>query len=149
MSPAPRSLPLLLEDVGDLLRARGERMTAPRRAVLTVLARREAHLGAEDIVEAVADVDPAVHRASVYRALEALSGLGVVQHVHVGHGGTAYHLIDPQAHVHAQCRDCALILDLPADLLDGVAGALLARYAFVLEPGHVALSGLCERCSAF
>jgi Fe2+ or Zn2+ uptake regulation protein len=148
VSPAPGRLTDLLDDVGGRLRARGERMTAPRRAVLTVLARQEEHLGAEAVVEAVSALDPAVHRASVYRALEALSELGVVQHVHVGHGGTAYHLTDPHVHLHAQCRRCAVILDLEPGLLDGVAGTLLSAHAFVLEPGHVALSGLCERCSA-
>lgn len=122
-------------------------MTGPRRAVLSVLAGHDGHLGAEEIVEAVAAVDPAVHRASVYRALEALSSLGVVQHVHVGHGGTAYHLLEPQEHLHAQCRRCAAIIDLPADLLDDVSDALETAYAFVLEPGHVALSGLCRHCA--
>ncbi len=143
-SPA---LSLLLDEVGRLLRARGERMTRPRRAVLTVLAAHDGHLGAEEIVDAVATQDAGVHRASVYRTLEALSEVGVVQHVHVGHGGTAYHLVAPHDHLHAQCRSCAAILDLPPDLLDAVAGRLEEEQGFTLEPGHVALSGLCRACA--
>jgi Fur family transcriptional regulator, ferric uptake regulator len=137
----------LVEQVGRLLRERGERMTGPRKAVLAVLAAHGGHLGAEDVVAAVADVDPRVHRASVYRTLDALTGLGVVQHVHTGHGATAYHLVhgaDP--HVHAQCNSCAAVVDLPADVLDGAAQRMASEAWFVLDPTHVALSGTCAAC---
>jgi Fe2+ or Zn2+ uptake regulation protein len=133
--------------VAHLLRSRGERMTGPRRAVLAVLAAGQEHLGADAIVARVAERDPSVHRASVYRTLEALSELGVVQHVHVGHGVTAYHLIhDGKRHVHAHCRTCGAVQDLPPDLLDEVAATLAARFGFHLDAGHVALSGVCRAC---
>ena len=137
----------LLADVAGMLRARGERMTRQRRAVLVALADGDGHVGAERIVEDVARIDPSVHRASVYRALETLSDLGVVQHVHVGHGGTAYHLVHGRPeHPHAQCHACGRVLDLPADLLDGAASRLRSEHGFVLDAGHVALSGTCDRC---
>jgi Fe2+ or Zn2+ uptake regulation protein len=138
----------LIAEVGAQLRARGERMTGPRRAVLTALARHSGHLGAEEVVEAVADVDGSVHRASVYRTLEALSHLGVVQHLHVGHGGTAYHLVARSGpHLHAQCQACAAVYDLPGNLLDDVAEVLSQRFGFTLDAGHVALSGTCAGCA--
>lgn len=148
-SPVPDdAVATLLDDVGRQLRARGERMTGPRRAVLTALARRGGHVLAAEVVEAVSEVDPSVHRASVYRTLEALSALGVVQHLHLGHGGTAYHLSDgAHHHVHAQCQVCGAVEDLPADLLDGVAEQVALRSGFLLDPGHVALSGVCRACA--
>ena len=48
----------LVDQVGRLLRARGERMTGPRKAVLAVLAASGGHLGAEEVVTRVTDVDP-------------------------------------------------------------------------------------------
>jgi Fur family transcriptional regulator, ferric uptake regulator len=138
----------LVAEVAGRLRARGERMTGPRRAVLTAMAVHGGHLRAEDVVEAVAEVDASVHRASVYRTLEALSDLGVIQHLHVGHGGTAYHLIGgPGPHLHTQCRVCGVVGDLPGDLLDEVAAVLVRRHRFLLDAGHVALSGTCATCS--
>jgi len=139
----------LVEDVAHRLRARGERMTRPRRAVLRALAAHGTHVCAEDVLAEVTRLDPGVHRASVYRALEALSGAGIVQHVHVGHGGTAYHLrTGDREHVHAQCRSCGAVIDLPDDALDGVAARLEADHGFAMDPGHVALSGTCTRCRA-
>src|SRR4051794_2064830 len=106
----------IIDDVAARLRARGERKTAPRRALLAVLGERDGHLTAEELVEEISGIDPKVHRASVYRALEALSDLGVVQHVHLGHGATAYHLLsDSGAHPHAQCRSCGAVYDLPPE----------------------------------
>ncbi|HEY6797612.1 MAG TPA: Fur family transcriptional regulator [Kineosporiaceae bacterium] len=143
----PPDVEATIAEVTRLLRARGERMTGPRRAVLAVLADGHDHLGADAIVARVAQRDPSVHRASVYRTLETLSQLGVVQHVHVGHGVTAYHLIHGgERHVHAHCRACGAVQDLPPDLLDDVAATLAGRFGFCLDAGHVALSGLCAAC---
>jgi len=145
---ASRSTSTLIDDVRALLHARGERMTRPRQAVLAVLARDpRRHLSAEQIVAAVAERDRSVHRASVYRNLEALADLGVVQHVHLSHGATAYHLVaDGQDHPHLQCASCLTITDVPPDLLLGVATEVDDTYAFALDLGHVALSGRCSSC---
>ena len=134
-----------VERTARLLRARGERMTGPRRAVVTALASTGGHLGADAVLDAVARIDPSVHRASVFRALGALSAAGVLHHVHEGHGSTVYHLRD-SPHLHAQCRTCGTMIDVRVDLLDGVAGDLDREVGFVLDPEHVALSGICERC---
>ena len=135
-----------VERVAGLLRARGDRMTGPRRAVITALAARRTHLTADQVVSAVAEQDASVHRASVYRTLETLSQLGVVQHVHVGHGTTTYHLAGDAPHLHAQCSSCGAVLDLPGSMLDTVARQILDEHGFALDPSHVALSGSCADC---
>ncbi len=138
----------LVAQVRGQLRERGERMTSQRRAVLIVLSRHTGHATADEVFEAVAATNKPIARTSIYRTLEALSGLGVVQHIHLGHGATAYHLADHEAaaHLHAQCRDCARIYDLPAGLLDEVAARLADELDFRLDPAHAALSGLCADC---
>ena len=140
----------VVAEVTALLRSRGERITTPRLAVLSVLLRRPGHLSAEQIVAEVAETEPAVHRASVYRALEMLTQIEVVAHVHLGHGGTAYHLATPHqsAHLHAQCDECGRVIDLPGDALEGATADISARTGFQLDPRHVALSGLCADCAA-
>jgi Fur family ferric uptake transcriptional regulator len=144
--------PDLAREVAVRLRAQGQHMTRPRRVVAEALAAAGAHLSAEEVVQAVARTAPDVHRASVYRALEALAAAGVVQHVHLGHGGTAHHLVDltgdDGAHLHLQCRSCGEVQDAPAALLRGAARRLRREHGFALDATHVALSGLCGRCRA-
>jgi len=138
----------LVARVGDRLRERGDRMTRPRAAVLAALAGMPGPVTIEEVVDAVARADPAVHRASVYRAGATLAGLGVGQHIHLGHGATAYHLTDAVGpHPHAQCRRCGRVEDLPADLFERVASRLADEHGFALDAGHVALSGLCAACA--
>lgn len=129
------------------LQAADLRATAPRLAVLTVLASRGGHLSAEDVVTQVADGSAGVHRASVYRALEALSDAGIVQHVHLGHGATAYHLADEVGrHLHLQCGSCGAVLDAPTAVVGTLRRRLLREHGFDLDAAHVALSGTCSAC---
>ncbi len=136
-------------DLRERLRAAGLHLTAPRRAVLAVLGSTRGHLSAEHVVAAVARTDPGVHRASVYRALEALTDAALVQHVHLGHGATAYHLADQTGeHLHLQCDACGVVMDAPVQLLGTVRRRLLREHGFALDAAHVALSGRCRECVA-
>jgi Fur family ferric uptake transcriptional regulator len=138
-----------MDEVAALLHRRGERMTRPREAVITALAARSGHVSVEDVLRDVSRLDPRVHRASVYRTLEALSAAAIVQHVHLGHGGTVYHIREQdEDHLYVQCRDCRLIIDVPRAQLDAMGEILRRHYDFELHPTHVALSGLCGRCRA-
>lgn len=136
-----------LSDVRARLRASGERMTQPRRVVLAVLADHADHQSAEQVVTAVEKRDPSVHRSTVYRTLETLADVGMVQHVHLGHGPTLYHLSGVAGdHAHLQCVSCGSITDASIDVLTTAAEHLDRRHGFHLDLGHVALSGTCADC---
>jgi hypothetical protein len=70
------SLDELVAEVASLLHERGDRMTTSRRAVLEALHGRADHLPADDVLAVAAERHPTVHRTTVYRALEMLTGLG-------------------------------------------------------------------------
>ncbi|HEU0103888.1 MAG TPA: transcriptional repressor [Mycobacteriales bacterium] len=132
-----------------LLRSQSQRVTAGRRAVIQALDLLGGHPTAAQVESAVADLTAGVHRATVYRTLETLASLGVVTHVHMSHGTTAYHLVGratSRAHLHARCHRCGVMVDLPPDLLDEVRDRVAAASDFSLDPGHVALSGTCGAC---
>jgi Fe2+ or Zn2+ uptake regulation protein len=82
----------------------------------------------------------------VYRTLDTLAELGVVEHVHLGHGPAVYHLTqDP--HHHLICRSCGAVVEAPANLLTGVAKRVRDQYGFALDAKHFALSGRCSACA--
>ena len=149
---ADRGTPLVepvVEHVAVGLRARGERMTQPRRAVVAALAGSAEHLSAEEILVDAGKAYPGVNRSTIYRALETLADLGFVQHIHSGRAATLYHLTtEAGPHAHATCDGCGLVLDLPGDVLATAASRLRREAGFVLDPGHVALSGRCRDCAA-
>ncbi|SDT71932.1 Fur family transcriptional regulator, ferric uptake regulator [Jiangella sp. DSM 45060] len=141
---------ITVERALDRLRARGHRITGARHAVIEALATVDGHPSAEQLSEHVRELHPTVHRATVYRTLETLATLGVVTQVHVGGGATTYHLAADATghddHLHASCRVCGRIIDLPSDLLDPIKRRLAVESDFQLDPPHIALSGTCRRC---
>lgn len=82
----------------EALRRAGERVTPARSAVLRVIDagdRADEHLTAEQVGARVAELEPSIHRATVYRTLTALSDAGLLSHVHLGGTATVYHLVEP------------------------------------------------------
>ncbi|MEJ7585389.1 MAG: Fur family transcriptional regulator [Acidimicrobiales bacterium] len=134
-----------LEEILALLRADGGRITPARRAVVATLVGGDEHLSADDITGRIQAVLPDVQVSTVYRCLDALERLGVVEHVHLGHGPSMYHLSDRQ-HVHLLCRRCGQVIEVPADYLRRLSDRLGSDYGFVLEPRHFALLGTCSDC---
>jgi Fur family ferric uptake transcriptional regulator len=139
------------------LRSAGERLTPARYAVLRVLDTADVsdeHLTAEQIGTRVAEAEPSVHRATVYRSLTSLVEAGVVSHVHLGGSATVYHLTveRPSAtrlvgHAHVQCSSCGRVIDVPHDTLEPVAARLRDELGFRLDTTHAALLGTCRDCT--
>jgi Fur family transcriptional regulator, ferric uptake regulator len=133
-----------------MLRDRGERVTAARKAVLQVLDQARDHLCAEDIAERVDAAEPGVHRATVYRSLQSLTELGIVAHTHVPGSATIYHLKHspsaPTGHAHLQCSTCSRFFDIPTDWLGPLADRSRDELGFELDAQHAALLGTCADC---
>lgn len=135
-----------IDQVLGMIRERGGRVTTPRRAILTALVEADDHITADDLADRVQAAHPDVHRSTVYRTLDTLAELGVVEHVHLGHGPAVYHLTDDPHH-HLICRRCGAVVQAPAGLLTGVARRVQDSYGFRLDAQHFALSGLCKSCT--
>ena len=91
MAPA-RALTSRDEEIFDVIRQRGGRVTAPTRLVVSVLLDTDAHLTADDLIDAVSRRKKGVAPSTVYRVLQRLGEVGVVEHVHPGDGPAFYHL---------------------------------------------------------
>lgn len=134
------------DEILSLLRARGDRVTRSRRAVVDALLAGEHHVTADEIVARVSASHPEVHRATVYRTLDRLGEVGVITHVHLGHGPSTFHLND-RPHHHAVCSVCGAVVEVPLTALDDLAARLRAEHGFELSPQHFALSGTCRDCA--
>ena len=131
----------------ESLRGRGERLTTARRALLTALANADGHRTAEELAAEVRDAYPAIHRATIYRTLETLRRLGVVEHSHLGHGPAVYHLAD-SVHHHLVCEQCGSVTEAASSLFIDLEGALLRQYGFEMRARHFAVTGRCRTCAA-
>lgn len=127
------------------LRARGYRLTPQRQLVLEAVGQL-GHATPEDIATAVRRTASGVNISTVYRTLELLEELGLVQHTHLTHGAPAYSVATHDHHVHLVCRACGDVQEADADVLGDVVGRLGDEHGFALDVGHVALFGRCRAC---
>ncbi len=128
------------------IRDRGGRVTDARRATIGILLNTgQSHLSADDIVSQVKLQHPEVAESTIYRTLTTLEELGVVEHVHLGHGPSTYHLTE-NGHQHLLCDRCGKVIEVPDDTFAPLASKLAADYGFQIHPRHFAIMGLCRRC---
>jgi Fur family ferric uptake transcriptional regulator len=136
------------DDIVERLRERGGRMTRPRRLVINALLSGPGHhMTASDIVAAVRADDPEFYESTVYRTLDRLLELGVVERVQLGPGGAVFHL-PHRPHHHLVCERCGNVIEIPAAVLDDLSTRIRAEHGFRLRPSASTLVGSCARCDA-
>lgn len=123
-------------------------MTASRRLIVETMLAGAHHLTAADIVESVRRADPYFHESTVYRTLERLTELGVVQPVQLAPGAAVFHLVEPAGHHHHHlvCEECGAVIEADAGLLDELADEIDGRYGFSLRTDAATLHGRCAAC---
>ena len=134
-----------LDPILRLLRARGGRLTIARRAIISALLDSEGHVTAEDLTAAVQRAHPEVHLTTIYRCLDTLEELGVVDHVHLGHGRAVYHLAT-DTHQHLVCEQCQAVVEVPDSLFSDLGSRLQSEYGFAMRLNHFAVLGRCAAC---
>ena len=134
-----------LEQLGEA----GYRRGGARTAVVEALAGHDCAVTALDLDDELRRRKPAVGRASVYRALEQLEQLGLVQRIEVCRGTAGYERVDPTGHHHhhAICRDCGRMVPFEDPVLERAIGSLSESLSFEVTEHDVVLRGRCERCS--
>ena len=127
------------------MRAAGGRVTVARRALVQALVAGE-HLTADDLA---AQVQALLRTSTAQRStgrLDTLEELGIVTHVHLGHGRAVYHLAE-SAHLHLVCSRCGSVTELSDDVIAPLAERVSRENGLTLEPRHFALLGTCRPCN--
>lgn len=125
---------------------RGCRLTGPRRAIVRILSRSRRALEPLELFDAVRAGTPGVGLVTVYRTLEALEELGLVQRIHES-GGCRRYLRAPQGHQHVLlCRRCGQAELFDGDDLEPLFEQVAARWGYRIEEHWLQLFGLCPAC---
>jgi Fur family ferric uptake transcriptional regulator len=142
--------PVLVADdadtAGRAVRAHGLRLSAARRLVLEALYLAPAPVAAEEIADGLGGRLPRSDLASVYRNLETLEHVGIVRHVHLGHGPGRYTPTGRPSDF-LVCERCERVATVGADELRAAREAIRAATGFEARFHHFPISGLCSDCS--
>jgi Fur family ferric uptake transcriptional regulator len=147
MTLAPESEPLRFSDLNDVaavLKAEGTRMTTPRRLVLQALFAAEGLVSAEQVATG-SHTGIELDLTSVYRNLERLEELGLVRHVHLGHGPGRY-LPTGVRWEFVVCDACGEFAAVEPDVLDRARDAIRAATGYAVRFAHFPVVGTCPAC---
>ena len=130
------------------LRNAGLRRGGARRAVVDFLERQDCCRSAQEIHDGIAAHGGAVGVASVYRALDTLAELRLVQRVDAGDGIARFEpaRTDDHHHHHLVCDDCGKVEPFSDAPLERALERAAGKLGYALEQHDVVLRGACEDC---
>ena len=139
-----------LKKIKQQLHESGFKLTPQREATVLVLLENEKdHLSAENIYFLVKQKSPEIGLATVYRTLEILTELRIVDKVSFDDGLARYDLRKEGAkhfHHHLLCLECGNIEEVEEDLLGEVEIVVEQRYNFIVKDHRLTFHGICQEC---
>jgi len=124
----------------------GFRLTEPRRSLAALIADQAGHFTAATLVEASRAHQLGVGRATVYRTLEVLEGLGAVERLDLPSGEHAYVGCEPAHHHHLVCSGCGRTDPIEDAGLSTVVADIAGRTGYRVDDHRLELFGLCPTC---
>ncbi|NLK77662.1 MAG: transcriptional repressor [Clostridiales bacterium] len=143
---------MLQDDFKKILKEKGLKITKQRMVVLKALASCEdKHLTAEEIYEIVKADFPEIGLATVYRTIQLLVELDLVESIQLGDGYVRYEIGKFQGeethhHHHLICLECGKIISFRDDLLDELEARIMESASFQVINHEVKLYGYCKEC---
>ncbi len=130
----------------------GLRRTRPRQALVAQVAawgREGVDFTADGLWRAVRRQAPDVGRATVFRTIETLTSLGLLDRISFADGAERYHASVPGAHHHhLTCDICHRVVNIEVCVPDDKLRDVARRAGFTLSGHQVELFGRCARCQA-
>lgn len=130
------------------LRDAGYKLTHARLTVLTVLEEKEGHLTSTEVLDAVAQRDASIGRASVFRTLDLLTQLAIIRPTYVDSSMSPHYVLLPDGHHHhILCVNCNTIIEFEDCGLSSLSRRLEDEFHVQLTGHLLEFYGLCEACS--
>ena len=134
-------------EIGTLLRARGQRLTEPRRLVWEVLTSSNRHLTAQQIADRVQKANPGVNVSSVYRSLSLFADLDLIRESHLGvDGASRWEPAHPDDNFHLVCEKCGGVEHHAGEIVQTVRAHLGADHGFEAKTVELVATGVCAAC---
>lgn len=124
----------------------GYRLTEPRRALARLIGARDGHFTAEELLAASQRDRLGVGRATVFRSLDILTELGLIERLDLPSGEHTFVACKPTHHHHVVCSNCGRSTDAGDSGMAAVLDEVARRSGYRIESHRVELFGLCPTC---
>lgn len=136
-----------LDQHKERLRKAGYKLTNARLTVLQAIEDLGGHVTSSDVLDAVAEADSSVGRASVFRTLDLLTQLGIIRPTYVETSATPEYIMLPGGHHHhIICTNCNRVIEFEDCGLTELQQRLEAEYKLRISGHLLEFYALCEAC---
>jgi Fur family ferric uptake transcriptional regulator len=146
VNPPPERRSLL-----DDLVSKGVRLTAQRRALIEVIQEAKEHLDAGSLLKLARKREPNIDRATVYRTIELLKKLRLVDELDLMHleGEKHYYEVKTKRdHIHLACFHCGRIEEFSSPLFERLKAEISKEAGFAIRVTRLEVGGNCRACAA-
>jgi Fur family transcriptional regulator, ferric uptake regulator len=135
----------------DELAAKGIRLTAQRRALVEAIQEANRHLDADSLLELARKRQPKIDRATVYRTIELLKKLRLVDELDLMHleGEKHYYEVKTKRdHIHLACFSCGRIEEFINPIFERLKAQIIQETGFRIKVTRLEVGGACRTCAA-
>lgn len=137
----------MLPQFNERLRRAGWKITPARLAVLKVFEAEHEHLSPDEVLTRGRKICPALGRATVYRTLDLLTGLGVLRPIYLGDRRPCFTRI-AEGHHHLVCSQCDRVTEFDDRGVRQIARRLSRKLGFEVQSHLLEFYGRCGKCRA-
>ncbi|WP_457572020.1 Fur family transcriptional regulator [Desulfovulcanus sp.] len=124
---------------------KGKRLTRQRKVILEALRGVTTHPTADEVYDMVRKNLPKISLGTVYRNLEILSEMGLIQKLEIA-GQQKRFDGNPEPHYHIRCIDCGRVCDVDFELDIDIKQKTIS--GFLVQGYRVEFFGICPDCQA-
>ena len=130
----------------DLLNEAGLRNTSQRQSILDIIRRGQGHLDADEIYQRARKKQPRLSLSTVYRTLQTLKELGLLEEVHLDETHHHYEIKASNEHHHLICLDCGKIVEFECSTCMQMKKEVGQKNDFEVVNIEMRMTGYCPKC---
>ena len=130
-----------------LLNTAGLRNTTQRALIMDIIRHGQGeHLDADEVYRQAKRKQPRLSLSTVYRTLQKLKGLGLIEELHFDEAHHHYEIKPPTEHHHLLCLGCGKVIEFKYPLARLVKKNAIEAKDFEITGSEVRMTGYCADC---
>ncbi len=134
------------KSIRKVLNAPGLRVTDQRALILKVIRQGQGHLDADEIYRRAREKKSRLSLSTVYRTLQTLKKLGLIEELHFDEGHHHYEVKPSAEHHHLVCLGCGRIVEFQYPLARLVKRNVTEIKDFEIIDTELRMTGYCPKC---
>jgi Fe2+ or Zn2+ uptake regulation protein len=130
----------------DLLNSVGLRNTQQRELILEIIRKGKGHMDADDVYQTARKKNPRLSLSTVYRTLQTLKELGLIEELHLDETHHHYEIKDSRDHHHFVCLKCGKVVEFETAAAARMMREVSREKGFEIINTEIRMTGYCADC---